>query len=152
MYEHDPIEMLKEDHKKVKGLFEQYRDAGDGAVKRKEEIAREIFAELELHARVEEEIFYPALEASQEDETEKMVTESYLEHSMVKSIIEELRGLDAGATNFEAGMKVLMDNVEHHIKEEESNLFPLAQKELSDELDSLGLEMEEMKKQVPARA
>jgi len=149
-YNHDPIEMLKEDHRKVKELFKEYREFGDGAIGQKEAIARKIFAELELHTKIEEEIFYPAIEASEEGEAQKMVTESYIEHNMVKSLISELRELGASNVEFEARMKVLMEHVEHHVEEEESELFPLAKKELSEELDMIGTEMEEMKRQVSA--
>ena len=141
---HDPIEMLKQDHRNVKDLFKKYRSSKEES--EKDEISRHIFAELELHTRIEEEIFYPAMERSGQDKAEKLVAESFVEHSQVKTLIGELRSLDVADTEFEARMKVLMENVEHHIEEEENELFPMAKKEMSSQLEELGSEMEEIKK------
>jgi hemerythrin superfamily protein len=142
------IRMLKADHKKVKGLFREYESAGDRAYQRKRSIADRVFRELEVHSKLEEEIFYPAVREKTDEEGKELVLEGIEEHHVVETLIAELRGRDPEDEEFDAKFKVLTENVEHHIEEEEGEMLPNAQKVLSKDLDRLGSEMEQRKKQL----
>jgi len=144
----DPIEMLTTDHEKVKQLFRAYEAAGDRAYDRKQEIADEVFTELEIHSAIEEEIFYPALQDSGEEEGKKIVAEAIEEHRIVKQLISELRALDLQDEQFDAKFKVLTENVEHHAEEEESEMFPVVEDVLEDELEELGTQMKARKEEL----
>jgi hypothetical protein len=88
----DAIEMLQMDHQKVKDLFQDYEKAGDPYTKRK--VAEQVFVELELHAQLEETVFYPAFEQLADKAGERLVAESLEEHHAVQDLIDELRELD----------------------------------------------------------
>ncbi len=138
----NPITILKEDHRKVQALFREYEDLGDGATKTKNRIAMEIINELTIHAEMEEAILYPFLKQEFGIEGGRMVEEAIAEHAVAKNLMSEIDALEPEDPQFEAKMKVLDENINHHIKEEEVELLPLAKKELSDEsLDTLGEEM-----------
>ncbi len=133
------ITLLKKDHRKVKELFEQFEGLGDRAFKAKKKIADQICEELTIHATVEEEIFYPALEALRSKETSKMNAEAHQEHALVKLLVSEIKAMEAGDVIFDAKVKVLKDLVTHHVKEEENEIFPECKDEMSEEqLQSLG--------------
>ena len=144
----DAIEMLKADHQKVTGLFSEYAATSDQKVKRK--IAEQVFIELETHAQLEETVFYPAFEEEADEEGKQLVTESFEEHQTVKDLIEELRGLDAGNATFEAKFNALRENVQHHVEEEESEMFPKAEEALEAHMEDLMDEMQELKQQLIA--
>jgi hemerythrin superfamily protein len=146
----DAIAMLKADHKKVKALFDKFESAGDGQTKVKQQIAEEVFMELEIHARLEEEIFYPAFEAAADMEGEKLIAESIEEHHVVTTLMEEMRELDPSDQRYEAKFTVLMENVRHHIEEEEEEMFPEAEDILEDEMDELTEQMQELKQELMA--
>ena len=119
-------EVLKTDHAKVKGLFRDYEKLGDGAVVGKQKVFDRIKKELDVHAAIEEEIFYPAIaELGEEKEAEETVREALEEHKIVKTLLAELAGLSSEDEAFDAKMKVLSENVEHHADEEEDEMFPL---------------------------
>lgn len=141
--EEDAIKLLKEDHKKVKDLFDEFEDTDDN--EEKKEIALKACAELKVHAKVEEEIFYPA--ADEELEDEELVAEAHEEHHVVKQLIEELEGGDLEPTVFNAKFTVLAENVRHHIKEEEGELFPEV-KDTDIDLEDMGLRLMERKQQL----
>jgi len=132
-----PVEMLEADHQKVKALFDKFEGAGDRMTKAKQQIVEEVFAELEVHTELEEEIFYPALKAVGEKEGKKLIAESLEEHQVVKTLMQEMRALNATDAQYEAKFTVLMENVRHHIEEEEDEMFPMAEEELADEMESL---------------
>ena len=132
--------MLKADHRKVKELFRKYEAAGNRAYQKKKAIAEEIFTEISLHSRLEEELFYPAVK-DQTDEDGK---------DLVAILIEELKALDPQDERFDAKLTVLMENVEHHIEEEEGELFPKAEDVLGEAIDDLGAQMKERKQQLMA--
>jgi hemerythrin-like domain-containing protein len=139
------VQLLKDDHKKVKGLFREFESAGDRAYKTKQEIAEKVFLELEVHSKVEEEIFYPAVRERADKEGQEIVQESLEEHHVVDVLINELRGLDPQDERFDAKFKVLSENVEHHIEEEEKEMLPDAEKLLRDDLERLGQQMADRK-------
>ena len=144
------IEMLKSDHHKVKELFRQYEAAGDRAYQKKQGIAEEVFTELEVHTTLEEELFYPAMKRKADDDGKDLVAEAMEEHHVVTTLMEELKGLDPKDERYDAKFTVLMENVEHHIEEEEEEMFPEAEEVLGERLDRLGTQMQERKQQLTA--
>jgi hemerythrin superfamily protein len=116
------VRMLREDHRKVQGLFEQFESAKD--TRKKAAIATQAIREIEVHATIEEEIVYPVLREADED----MFQEAQEEHHVVKILIAELQKMDPDAENFEAKFKVLSENVKHHIEEEEGEMLPALEK------------------------
>lgn len=146
----DAIEMLKADHEKVKELFRQYEAAGDRAYQKKKSIAEEVFTEITVHSSLEEELFYPAVKAETDKQGQELVAEAVEEHHVVAMLIEELKALDPKDERYDAKFSVLMDNVEHHIKEEEDELFPEAEDVLGDAIEDLGAQMKERKGQLMA--
>ena len=139
----DALELLKQDHQKVKELFKQGQQTEDK--KQQKQIFKEIKAELETHAGIEETIFYPAMQ--EHDELKDMVLESLEEHKQVKTLLREMENLTADSEKFEPKLKVLMENVEHHAEEEEEGkMFPKIRKLMNAEaLDQLGRELEAAK-------
>jgi hemerythrin superfamily protein len=139
----DALELLKEDHRKVKDLFEEAEGTEDQKEKRK--LFDEIQTELETHARIEETVFYPAME--KREELKDMVLESIEEHKQVKTLLREMDNLKSDSEKFEPKLKVLMENVEHHAEEEEEGkMFPKVRQIFSQqELESLGQELEAAK-------
>ncbi len=142
------VAMLKQDHQRVKDLFETFEGTGDRAFRQKQEIAEQVFHELEVHTKLEEEIFYPAVQARGGKEGEELVAESEQEHHVVDVLMREMRKLDPKDEEWEAKFQVLMENVQHHIEEEEGEMFPMAQEKLGDTLNSLGTKMEERKQEL----
>lgn len=142
------IEMLKVDQQHVKELFKKYQAAGERASKNKQKIAEEVCRELEVHAQLEEEIFYPAVEAEEDKEGKKLIAESVEEHHIVKTLIKELRELTPEDKQYDAKFTVLMENVKHHVDEEEEELFAEAEELLGPEIESLGMQMQERKQQL----
>lgn len=121
----DAISMLKKDHVKVKGLFDDFEDAE--STSEKKSIAEEACRELEIHAAIEEEMFYPALRQKMEDEDD-LLNEADEEHHEAKILVAELKMMSGDEENYCAKFTVLAENVRHHIKEEEGQLFPQAKK------------------------
>lgn len=132
------IELLKEDHKKVNHLFGKVKATEEGEHK---ELFEQIKQELEVHTHIEETIFYPKLK--EESELEDIVLEGIEEHHQAKIFLRELSGLTEDSEKFEPKLKVLMEDVTHHVQEEEGEMFPKVE-ELFDEatLKELGTQME----------
>jgi hemerythrin-like domain-containing protein len=143
----DAIAMLKEDHRRVRDLFQEYGAATDPRTKR--ELAEEACTELETHAQLEEQLFYPAVNEEGEEGPE-LVQEAIQEHQKVKNLIVALREMGPDNQEFDATFRELMQNVEHHVAEEENAMFPLAEQELAEDLDELKEEMQELKKEILA--
>ena len=138
----DAIALLKQDHREVEDLFAQFEKAsGDG---RKENLATQICLELSVHAAIEEEIFYPACEGKVEED---LLKESYVEHDAAKLLIAEISaGAGEGDDFFDAKVKVLSEEIKHHVEEEEKRmegLFAQARK--------AGLDMDALGEQLAAR-
>ena len=115
------VAMLKEDHDKVKQLFDQFEAAKGKPARRK--IVREALTELKVHAAIEEEIFYPAVRKAVGGE---IMNEADEEHHVAKLLIAELDSMDGSESHFDAKFMVLAENVRHHIKEEENEMLPKA--------------------------
>lgn len=146
----DAVKLIKDDHKKVKDLFRQFENAR--SADRKKKIAEEVFQELEVHAEVEEEIFYPAAKAKADKEGKELVAEAVEEHHVVKVLIGELQAMREVNEQYEAKFTVLIENVEHHIEEEEKEMLPDAKKTLGDDIGALGDKMQARKEQLLAGA
>jgi iron-sulfur cluster repair protein YtfE (RIC family) len=140
------FQLLKEDHKKVAGIFEKLEPTTERGVKTREELFSQLKAELDVHAQIEETIFYPALKEA--DETHDIILEGYEEHKVVKTLLAELDTLPKDEEEWGAKLKVLQENVEHHVEEEEGEMFTNARKVLSKEqAEELGTRMETAKKE-----
>jgi hemerythrin superfamily protein len=142
----DAIQLLTADHDEVRGLFEQFRQAHEAEdMDRMKELQKQIFSELETHTRIEEDIFYPAVRETDEEELAESVDEGVQEHHVVKVLMREIEEV-SGEDTFVAKMKVLMENVEHHAEEEETDMFPdLRDKMDQAQLEELGAELEAAK-------
>src|SRR5215208_4873347 len=134
----DAFNLLKADHSKVAELFDEL-EAANG--KAKLQVFEQIKTELELHTHIEEKIFYPALE--KQDETHDLTLEAYEEHDVVKKLLSQLGRARKASEEWEAQAKVLRENVEHHVEEEENELFEKTAEALSEEeIEALGEQME----------
>lgn len=141
--------MLRQDHKKVKEMFRQYEELGDNALKSKQRLAEEIFRELEIHTQLEEEIFYPAARGADEEELGEVVAEGYEEHHVADVLIAEIRALQPDNEQFDAKMKVLSENIEHHIEEEEKEMLPPAERALrGEQMEVITGQMQAMKQRL----
>jgi hemerythrin superfamily protein len=152
------IDLLKSDHRKVKGLFESFESAKESdSGGQKQQVVEQICQELDVHAAVEEELFYPSVEkrAGEDEKAESSVKESYEEHALVKTLVSELKGMSAGGDGqqLDAKVKVLKELVQHHVGEEEGVLMPRAKKLLSsEELDDLGTQAARRKQELLGRS
>jgi hemerythrin superfamily protein len=140
----DAIALLKADHDKVKKLLSELETTTERGVKTRSELFATIKGELTLHEIVEEEIFYPELKSH--PKAKDIVLEGYQEHHVVDLLMGELEALDVSDEAWGAKATVMKENIEHHIEEEEGEMFPQARKALDDaELDELGRRMEQRK-------
>jgi hemerythrin-like domain-containing protein len=147
----DAFALLKADHKKVAGILDTLDATTERAERGREELFARLKEELDLHARIEEEIFYPALE--DEDETRDITLEAYAEHNLVKQLLSELEAEPKDTEEWTAKFTVLKENIEHHVEEEEGEMFKKARKVLSkDEVELLGERLQEAKRPEKAAA
>ena len=123
--------LLKADHERVAGLLETIENTTERAVKGRDELFARLKEELDLHARIEEEIFYPALEEA--EETRDIALEAYEEHRLVKQLLDELEAEPKDSEEWTAKFTVLKENIEHHVEEEEGEMFKKARQALSEE-------------------
>jgi hemerythrin superfamily protein len=142
-YPIDAISLLKTDHRKVKNLFARYESAGN--FRTKHLIAAQVFTELELHAQLEEHIFYLAYEAMTGKHGTQLVADSRLAHEHVRELMSELQGLELDEAAFEVKFQELMGIVREHVAEEENAMFPEAELLLADQLEDLMDQMVELK-------
>ena len=143
----DAVALLKADHRKVEDLFETYENSKSKSAKAK--LAQQICMELTVHATIEEEIFYPAVKGQVEDD---MLDEAYVEHDGAKVLIAEISAGSPDDEFYDAKVKVLSEEIEHHVKEEEARmegLFAQARKAGLD-MDALGEQMAARKQQLLA--
>src|SRR5678815_1230998 len=133
----DAFSLLKADHRKVEDLFSQLESASGQAKMR---VFEQIKMELDLHTHIEEKIFYPALEKPKQ--THDLTLEAYEEHDVVKKLLQQMSKAKSATEEWEAQAKVLQENVEHHVEEEETELFEKATAALSrEEIEELGEEL-----------
>ncbi len=137
------IELLKKDHNKVERLFQKVKATEEG--EEHKELFKKIKAELDAHTHIEEKIFYPRLK--EEEELADITLEGIEEHHQAKMFLRELASLSEDSEKFEPKLKVLMEDITHHVQEEQGEMFPKVQKIIDEaELEELGKLMEEEKK------
>ena len=145
----DAIVLLKNDHKEIRKLFREFGRAGDDETERKGELVSRILELLTVHTYIENEVMYPQVRGLLPD-VEDDVLESYEEHHVADVLCFELFALKPTDERFDAKTTVLIENVEHHIKEEEDEWFPKVRAGLGrKELQELGERMEELRKSAP---
>ena len=123
----DAIALLKADHAKVTAMFRQYDKLGDRAQAKKGELCRRICNELKVHAQIEEEIFYPATRAALPKEDD-LLDEAQVEHDGAKQLIAQLDAMEPGEDLYDAKVTVLGEYINHHVEEEEGQMFPKARR------------------------
>ena len=143
----DAIAMLKADHRKVSGLFEAFE--ATRSTPKKKALVAQICQELTVHTQLEEEIFYPAVKAALKDK--ELVPEATVEHATVKDLIAQVKGVEPSGEDYDAKVKVMAEYIKHHVKEEQNEMFPKAQKT---KLDMVALrdQMSERKQELMASA
>jgi hemerythrin HHE cation binding domain-containing protein len=140
----DALTLLKNDHQELKKHLESGEDTTERAIKARAEILDTVSTLLMAHERIEEEIFYPALK--EHPNAKDLVLEGYQEHHVFDVLVDELQDLVENDERWGAKFKVLKENIEHHVKEEEGEMFAAARKVFSEqELEELGERMERMK-------
>jgi hemerythrin superfamily protein len=145
----DAIVILKDDHKKVRALFKRFQDAGPDAHVTRGKIVDEIIQELTVHTYIENEVMYPQVRALV-PELEQDVLESYEEHHVADLLVMELMALAPDAEHFQAKTTVLIENVTHHMDEEENDWFPKVRAALGrKQLTAIGEQLLESKKTAP---
>jgi hemerythrin superfamily protein len=137
--------MLQADHRKVQNLFASYQRARDYATK--QQIAEQVFTELDLHAQLEETVFYPAFDAQAGKKGTQLVADSRLAHEAVRELMIDMQHLDI-EEEFEAKFQELRQCVQHHLAQEETEMFPEAAQILAGQLEDLMDEMVALKHQL----
>lgn len=144
------IQLLKDDHDRVSALFEQFKADEDGD---HADLFKEVKMELDTHTHIEETIFYPRLQEEGDDELKDIVMEGIEEHRQAKMFLRELDGLAEDSEKFKPKFKVLMEDIEHHVQEEEGEMFKMVQEQFDEAtLDELGAEMEEEKQNFQSKS
>jgi hemerythrin superfamily protein len=146
----DAIELLTSQHREVEQMFKQFEEMGDRAKSSKKKITDKICSALIMHTTIEEEIFYPAVREASKD-TEDMVDEAVVEHAAAKDLISQLQEMDPEDDLYDAKVKVLSEQIEHHVEEEEKEMFPKVRK-IGLDLASLGEEMADRRDELTASA
>lgn len=141
----DATALLRADHKLVSELFAEYDKAR--SVTKKKQLVTQICTELSVHAQVEEEIFYPAVKLALKDK--ELVPEATVEHATLKDLIAQVEGIEPDGEMFDAKIKVLSEYVKHHVKEEQSEMFPKA-KAADLDMMALGEQLAERKAELMA--
>jgi hypothetical protein len=147
----DALTLLTADHNRVRGLFARFQAAHEADdLTTATEVAAKIFTELEVHTTIEETVFYPTI-TDVSDEVHELVVEAYEEHAVAKDLMAEAKALDPSDEHWAAKMTVLIENVEHHAEEEETEMWPPLRTNLGgDQLESLGQRLEAKKAELGA--
>lgn len=142
----DIYALLKKDHQTVKSVFKELEETTSRAVKKREHLFAELNMELTVHALAEEKFLYPLLKEA--DESHEIALEAVEEHNVVKRLLKELESADKGTEEWLAKLKVLQENVEHHVEEEEGELFKKSKKVIEpDVAEQLAKEVEAFKEE-----
>ena len=145
----EPNQLLKKQHDEVKALFKKIEKAKPG---QRRPLLAELADNLQLHMKIEEGIFYPAVKELGSKKADEMVAEAYEEHHVVKLVIAEIPKVDPQDERFEAKMTVLKELIEHHVEEEEDEMFDLADKLDDEVLEDVGRQMMAEVERVKGRA
>ena len=149
----DAIELLKQDHRKVEELFKQFEQLKEDDAEAASEIIESACLELQIHDKIEMEIFYPAVrEQAEQEEVEDLLDEAEVEHETVRELIEKLESMDPSDEKRNAHFTVLTEYVKHHVQEEEKEMFPKVKKLKELDLEELGTEMKERKSELMAES
>ncbi|HKX53348.1 MAG TPA: hemerythrin domain-containing protein [Nitrosospira sp.] len=138
----DAIKLLTDDHNKVKKMFKEFEKLHKKHEEGREELAQQICKELTIHAQLEEEIFYPAAREAIDDD--HLMNEAAVEHQAAKDLIEKIQSMNSSDPMYDALVRVLGEYVNHHIEEEQNEIFPKVEKAKMD-LEEIGSEIEERK-------
>jgi hemerythrin superfamily protein len=142
----DVLKLLKKDHMTVQNLFSKFEKTGKASHEKRDELFVQIRRELQIHSRVEEELFYPAIKSANGD-GRLLVSEALKEHKDVDELLTQISRLKPSDKNYDDKVETLIENVEHHVEEEEGEIFQFAAENYSaEELENLGREIEERKK------
>jgi hemerythrin superfamily protein len=145
----DAIVLLKADHKEIKAVFKQFQEAGEGATATKGKLVKKISELLTVHTYIENEVMYPEVRSLLPD-LEDEILESYEEHHVADLLVMELAALSPDAERFDAKTFVLIENVTHHIEEEEEEWFPKVRAGLGrKQLSEIGARLLEVKEKAP---
>src|SRR4051794_6380764 len=145
------LTLLKQDHGNVQALFERFEHLNESDLAEKRQVVDKIIEHLSIHAGIEEEVFYPAVQAAIPDQNDE-IFEALEEHHVAKLSLWEIEKLPPGNPRFDAKVKVMIESVRHHIEEEENELFPRVRKALSNEqLEELGETLDKARPTAPAR-
>lgn len=145
------IELLEADHKKVKKLFKEFGKATEeSSPAAKIEIAHQICAELTVHTQVEEEIFYPAAYSALKDSKPELIDEALVEHATAKDLVRQIRSMDGSEALYDAKIKVLSEYIDHHVDEEENQLFPKIRHTDLD-LEAIGSQIDRRKEELQSK-
>jgi hemerythrin superfamily protein len=143
----DAIQLLKQDHRTVESLFKEFERAGEKAHHTKKRLVKKLIKELSLHADLEEQVFYPAVQQGA-DENE-LVLKAMEEHDLVKSLLQQLEKMSPEEDRFHPKVTVLIQNVREHMEQEEREIFPKLKEALKlAQLQELGHRLEEGKKAI----
>ncbi len=146
----DALDLLRSDHKEVDGLFKDFESASEGAsATARRALVAQICDALSVHAKIEEEIFYPALRRASKEAAD-LLNEAAVEHQSLKDIIGRLRAAPTSDVLYDAGVKVLGEYVKHHVREEENDIFPKARSADID-LAALGTQLQQRKEELMGR-
>jgi hemerythrin-like domain-containing protein len=146
----DAISLLTSQHREVSAMFKQFEELGERAKASKKKLADQICTALELHTQIEEEIFYPAVREASKD-LEDLVDEAVVEHASAKDLIAQLEEMDPDDDLYDAKVKVLGEQIDHHVEEEEKEMFPKVRK-LALDLAALGQQMAQRHDELAASA
>jgi hemerythrin superfamily protein len=141
------IELIKSDHRKVEQLHQRYQST-NGQTQQKQSIIQEICHELTVHAKLEEDIFYPAVERKLGKDGADLVKEALKEHNEMKRAISKLQASTFAGPECDRVFQEMMEGVQHHVKEEENEMLPEAQQQLGTESDRLGTQMQQRKQEL----
>ena len=148
------IDILKDDHDRVKDLLSKLEETSNRATTQRTELLAKIAEELTIHMKIEEQVFYPAFKAAAEKAEQRvMYFEAEEEHNVLEFELPRVQKTDPSTDDFAAHAKVLKELIEHHVKDEEKEMFPVAKKLMSsEELETLGEKMEAKKERMLAKA
>ena len=147
----DALSVLIDDHRAVEDLFKRFEDTSDRAVKTRADLCARMVRELSIHAAIEEQLFYPRVRQAGE-KAEDEVLEGLEEHHVIKRLLAEIEKMSPENQRYEAKVTVLMENVRHHIEEEEGDMFPRVRRAMSrEELAELGAGLLALKRVAPTR-
>ena len=141
----DVLKLLKKDHSSINSLFNKFTRTGKSSHDKRTEVFEQIRRELQIHARAEEEIFYPAIKAFN-GESRRLISEALKEHRQIEELLTQISRLKASDRNFDEKIETLYESVDHHIVEEEGEIFRFAEENCSQEqLEEMGRQIDERK-------